>query len=624
MAEVIGFERNGKIGKRLSKAMQEKLKSSWDRLLVGQNFRQQEREDVWRSVHDQYLGDPMWSADPNDPTADLIQVNMSFATINVLVPFVADENPQFIVTPYSGDATTENAETLQSFLNRVWQSNEVQGTTHVSASTHDYLLYGDGYGKVGYEVEQKDIFDALGDVVENNVRIAEFSVERLNPWDIWVDPFSDGIQNARWVCQRIMMPMSELKKDDRYRLPRDDAMAGGNVDPQFMSPEDEQRLQDFVGWTTIYEFYDLKENWMLSFLPGGTTAIRYIEHIVCPIVQMENYRIPNSPYHMGELEQISSLQDELNKTRSQMITHRRRNAAKWLVREKALSPEAEEAVKSSKVNDIITVRGQDPFDFLVAPIHAIPLSNDSYAIDAQIRADINDITGVNEYLRGGVPQGVSTATEATIIEGSTNIRTRHKLLQVETFAKRIGQIMLDIMRDVIPTTDFEEMSQFITGREAEKLNRASGQEELETDVLLTPTPEVFEGKYLVEVERGSTELRNPEAKATKLRDMVQMMMSGMPILVEMQIPFNLQRLMEMWLEAEGIDDVDSLFEPSEEQIALQQAQLEQQQGDAQTAQASNGEVVGGRPTRPGQPRAETTQPPEALIDETNSGLLGTQ
>lgn len=618
MPETIGYERNTKIRTKLSKEMHEKLKHAHDRLLRGQNFRKK-REPVWRQSYEQYLGDPTWSADRSDPSADLVSVNSSFATINVLVPFVSDEDPTFVVSPLSGDANVENATVLQSFLNRYWRSSEMQGKLHIQESTFDYLLYGDGYLKVGYEITERPTYDGLGDEVETEVEIAKFKLERVNPWDVWIDPYADSIYNARWVCQRIMMPRMELLNDERYKTSKE--MEGGDLEHDNMSPEDLERLREVEDWVTVYEFYDLKENYMIAFLAGGTVAVRYIEHIKCPIVQVPNYRIPNSPYHMGELEQVHSLQNELNKTRSQMITHRRRNVAKWIVREHALTEEGEEALKSSKVNDVIPVRGNDPFDTLIAPVHATPIASDIYAMDAQIRQDINDVTGVNEFLRGSGLQNTSkTATEATIIEGATNIRTRHKLLQIETAARQAGQLLLDIMRDVMPLTSTEEMAMFITGREAEKLNRVTGQENVRADARLIPNAEIFQGRYQVEVERGSTELRNPQAKANKLKEMSQMMISALPIMHQFGILVNVKEIIRMWFEAEGIEDVDALFEVDEDQMQAQQILLAQQIQGAQGG--SSGEVVGGTRTSPGSPRPQTTRPPSERISEENSGMLG--
>lgn len=618
MPETIGYNRNAKLSKRLSKAMEAKLKLAHDNLIRGQEYRQRMREDKWNESYTQYMGETSWSYSSEDRTADLVNINMSFSTINTLVPFVADENPKFLISPESGDANEEYAAILESYINRMWRAKEFEGQVYVSEATFDYLLYGDGYLKVGYKLVDKPTYDEQGEPVgEGRIEVAEFFIARPSPWDIWIDPYSDGLHNARWICQRIIIPAVELQADKRYKFT--DEIEGSELDDVNSPQEDRSRLDDTEGYVTIYEYYDLVDRWMLTFLSGGTQALRYIEHVKCPIVQLHNYRIPNSPYHMGELEQVASLQNELNKTRSQMITHRRRNVQKWLVRTNAVDEEGLEAMRSSKVNDVIPVKGTDPFDALVVPIAPQPLSGDSYQIEAQIRADINEITGVNEYLRG-MPQGISrTATEATILEGATNIRTRHKLLQIETAARQTGQLLLDIVKDVLPSTDFEEMSIYVTGREAAKLGRVTGQPMSAGRV--TPIPEIFEGRYLVEVERGSTELRNPQIKSQKLREMVSIMLGAAPLLMQIQVPFNYQHLLELWFEAEGVEDVDALFEMGDEnqQASMMLALMQQAQGAV--PQPTGEQAVGGGGTPPGAPRPQTTQPPSDLVSEDNSGML---
>lgn len=625
MPETIGYNRNAKIRANLSREMEEKLTSAYSRLELGQSYRQKQREQIWNDNYNMYMGST-WDYNPDDPTADLVSVNVAFSTLATIVPFVADEDPQFLVYPLSGDASQEAGVLLTSYLNRLWRSSDVRGQTHLADGVFDNLLYGDGWLQVGYDIRTQEIYDSFGNEVQNRVEIAHFMVERVNPWDIWIDPYSDGLHNARWLCRRYILPRRELESDKRYKVTKNTEWESGAIETNNLSPEDRSRLDDVdtADWVTIYEFYDLIERYMIAFTPGGGQAVRYIEHISCPIIQIANSRIPNSPYHMSDLEQISALQHELNKTRSQMITHRRRNVGKWVIRQHALNDDAEEAMKSSRVNEVIPIEAPEPLDYLIQYIAPQPISQDAYALDDRIRADVNELTGVNEYLRG-VPQDISrTATEASIIEGATNIRTRHKLLQVERAARDLGQLLLDIVRDVLPLTDYEEVRQFVTGREAERLNRATGQTDIDTDVVFTPTPELFMGRYEVEVERGSTELRNPQIKAQKLNQVVQIMLGAVPLLMQMGVPFNIQRLLELWLEAEGIEDVDALFESDEQQALMQQLMLLQQANGAMGAEggvASPDGFGGGGRTAPGEPRAETTNPPADFIDATNSGIL---
>jgi len=621
MPENIGYARPGKIRSRLSKDMAEKLKGAQTRLLVGQRFRQKEREVDWIESYNQYMAKDRWqSYSTEDKTADLVNINVSKSTIDTLVPFVADEDPNFIVEPDSVDASEQDGVVLGTFMNRIWRSKEVNGKIALADGVFDYLVLGDGFMKPGYEIVDRSTYDENGNVVgEGRVKVAEFTVDRISSWDVWIDPYSDGLHNARWVCHRLLLPVHEMNEDERYKLAGAADFQGTHFDDNYMSPEDRERTAEFQDWMTVYEFYDIKERWMMAFLPGGNTPVRYVEEITNPIIQIPNYRIPNSPYHMGELEHIRSLQLEINKTRSQMMTHRRRNVMKWVINEARLTEDAIEAMKSAIVNDVIRVETNEPIENIIQAIAPQPLSQDSYAIDDRLRADVNELTGVNEYLRG-TPQNISrTATEASIIEGATNTRTRHKLLQVELAAKQAGQVLLDIIRDVLPLTRFEEMTMFVTGKDAERLNRTAGIEPQTQPALLTPNPEVFKGRYRVEVERGSTELRNPQVKAQQLMQMTQMMMGATEVLQLYGVSFNLKRMLEMWFEAEGIKNIEELFEQDEQQAAGAQLAIQERQAGIAAQQQSGAGPPGGTPA--GQPNRATAQPPSELINAGNSGTL---
>lgn len=604
--------------------MEGKLQSARDRLMQGMDYRRMRREDAWRQSVAQYENKTGWDR-REDETMDIVNINVSFSTINTIVPFVADENAEFIVRPFSADSSPENAAILATFLNNLWRSPELEGRIDTANAVWDSLVYGDGFVHVGWQIKEEPLYSANGDLLEGRgVEKAVYDVQRVNPWDVWIDPYSDGIHNARWVCRRILVPVEELKKDDRYTMTAELMGSDFGAATDGFDPEDRDRIDYFSadgGWVALYEFYDLVENWMLTFPLDSPLPVRYIEAVKCPIIQLGNYRIPNSPYHIGELEMIASLQDELNKTRSQMITHRRRNISKWLYRRDRLDEDAIMAMKSSIINDAIPVDGNEPFERLVQQLTPTPLSGDIYNVDSIIRNDINEITGVNEYLRG-VPQDISrTATEASIIEGATNVRTRHKLIQVETFIRRIGQMLLDIMTDTLPMTDFEEMSMYVSGRQAQMLNRQLGNPDVNTDLTITPTPETFQGRYVVDVEAGSTELRSPEREAQKFKEMVQILMNAFPILSQLGITINIRHALELWFEAEGIQDIDAMFEGDDNQEMLQQMALMARQQQALQGQIPGADVVRGAPTSPGDPRAATTRPPAEQPDPSNSGML---
>ena len=381
----------------------------------------------------------------------------------------------------------------------------------------------------------------------------------------------------------------------------------------------------------IVEFYDRLNERLVVFAEGTDMPLRVVEQIVCPIVQLGNYIIPNNPYHLGEMEQLWELQQELNKTRSQMITHRKRNVQKYIAQEGMLDEEAKSALQSSDVNELIFIKGNADPASVIKPLAVAQLTSDAYNISDIIIRDIYEISGVNEYLRGGTPAISRTATEATIIESASNVKSQHKLRQVESFVKRIGQMIVHMAAAVYPETDSEEMALILTGREAQAVYAAEqqGLAAQGTDISGDPAPEtvvdaevklsseIWKGTYEVFVKQYSTELRNPVLKEQKYREMFMALMQAAPAMQQLGMqPPNLNKVLELWLEAAGVDDIDSVLQPSQGQQQMAQQQQMMQQMEQQMGQGGRSEPQAGAPSP--QSIGQPAVPPSPQ----NSGMLG--
>lgn len=581
MAKWVGYPQ--KLRKNAGQKYRDAVADAKEKLRLGQQYRSAERESFWERSEKQYNGDHWDISGTPDDTSDLIVVNMSFSTVNVINPYMTGSEPRFIVEPYSGDANQMRAAVQQALLNRIWRSSEVSGQEHLEVAAGDFLIYGDGYIKVGYDiVKTRTGQDEWKDV-------AKIWVQRIDPWDVWIDPSANGLHDARWVCQRLRMTRQELQESAAYFNTHDENVAYGvgslTVDDPKKTPDQaeiQQEVFDGSEWAVVYEFYDLVHKTMIAFSEGDL-PIRWVDDIGgTAIVQMGNYRIPQSPYHMGELEQIWGLQQELNRTRSHLITHRRRQAAKVFAKRGALGTDAIAALQSPTVMDVAFVDGDQPLDALVAEVKLPNLSADIYNVSELMQADIYEISGVNEYLRGAAPEIRRTATEASIIEGASNVKSQFKLRQIEKASKKVGTIMLHTARDVFPQTDYDEIKLFLTGRDADKISRAQNGQTMAglaeggvspeqlgiasqalpiaQDVVVSPSDDMFVGEYEVEVEQHSTELRNPQLKEQKYRQMTMDLIQMSEPLGMMGVVVNVKRVLELWFEAAGIDDVDAMFE----------------------------------------------------------------
>lgn len=557
------------------------------------------------------------------------------STVNTIVPYVTGSNPHFLLSPFSGDATLKNARIQEAFLNNLWTAPDISGQEHLATATIDALIYGDGYGKIGFDIETRRVpgADALS---ADTAEIGKVWAARVDPWDVWMDPTSDGVHNARWVCQRSRMTRTELEESTKYKNVGEDNVTYSTTKTLMDDGRRRSGVADEVfdgsEYAEVYEFWDLVAKRLIVFADGSRPLLWVDDIGGLPIVQQGNYRIPNSPYHMGELETLWPLQQELNKTRSQMITHRKRGAQKYLARRAALDDEAITALRSGVVNDVAFVNGDQQLEDIVRAIPMSPLSADLYNMSDVIKNDIYEISGVNEYLRGATPSIRRTATEATIIEGASNVKSQHKLRQVEKMAARMGELILKIAADVFAETDYDEIQLYLTGRDAEAVTRAQHQESVadliggglarpdaeaqvgaydpQQDVVIEPSPDIFVGQYRVDVEQASTELRNPVLREQKYREMSAMLLQMTPTLGQMGIQINLKKVLELWFDAAGIDDVDAMFGGEDPMAALQ----------AMLGGAGGGEIGGTEP-QPGAPNQAAAVAPTDPFSDQNTGAL---
>lgn len=543
---------------RRSKKSTDAVSRAKQLLAVAKDNRTVNREPAWGRSRNAYKGNQWGDFDDTaDFDRDYVTVNMSFSTVNTITPYITGGNTVFVLQPRGGEATPKNARVIQSMLNSEWQSIRMDGNAHLGRSAEHALIEGDGFLKASYTITDKLV---KGEATDES--IAELWVDSLNPEDVWLDPTADGLHDARWAIVRITRSVSELKATTAYSNTGNLSAGLDRDDPSAEKRTATGNERDML--VSVFEFYDIVNKELVVFTDQGDLPLQFVEGITCPLAQMGNYSIPGSPYHMGELEQLRWLQDELNKTRTQMVEHRRRNAQKWGVRPEALGQGAKDALQSEDVNAVVELTDNTrTLQDQIMPLEVPQLSADAYNVDVIIKGDIYEISGINEYLRGSTPEIRRTATEATIIEGASNIKTAHKLRMVERSARRIGTLLLGIATDVFPLTDADEMSMILTGKEAQAVAQADdeiGDASAVTQVMITPDRGLFAGRYEVFVEQGSTELRNPVMREQKYREMLAMLVEQAPVVVQFGVNLNLQKAYELYFEAAGVDDINSMFQ----------------------------------------------------------------
>jgi hypothetical protein len=489
-------------------------------------------DQLWRRMVDLYRG-KHW---PNTTVSneDLIAVNLAFSTVNVIAPAVSVNHPKIVVTPNQPE-DEDRAAFVEAVVNHLWRHHDFRKPFR--RSVKDFLIFGHGWLKVGWnfveqertlsDMERDELFvDAVGETdmfaMENPVMAGDLPtdeqmaasipdtammvvedqpfIERVSPYDIYIDPEATCLEDAQWICQRIIRPLEEAKKDKRYKASaRKNLGADSVLNPMFTPTDREQQdqyLQDIVDRTVIFEFYDIVNNKMSVLAQNGEEFL--VDPIPMPyaygqpFVMLRNYDVPDYFYPMGDLEAIESLQEELDKTRSQLVNARKRYARKYLFHERSFGPEGREALEADDDGRLVPVVDENKsLNEVVIPMPQTPLSPEIYNYSAIIEQDINTVSGVSEYARGSMPEIRRTATEASIIADAQNARAADKLAIIEIGIGHLARRVIQLMQ------------QFMTGEQMAQVADRGGENlfvPFERDDII--------GEYDFSVEGGSTQPMN--------------------------------------------------------------------------------------------------------------------
>jgi hypothetical protein len=448
---------------------------------------------------------------------DRLLVNIAFATVNVINPSISVNYPRIAVNARKSEDAAR-AIITEAVVNYWWKHYKVK--PHFRRAVKDFLIMGHAWLKVGYRYVEEEDIDYEGDsstVSDDNlitptiiVREDRPFVERVSPFDMYVDPDCTSEEDMRWIAQRIRRPLKEIKADKRYALSARNDCSPTTVSRHVDEPDRKKTWDESHQYADIWEFYDLKAGTMSVFADGGSqflikpTKMPYaFGH---PFVMIRNYDIPDHFYPIGDLEAIEPLQHELNETRTQMMNHRKRFSRKYLFKESAFDSDGRSALESDYDNVMVPVAGDENLGNVVVPFPSIITPPEFYNQSNMIQADVEQISGVTEYQRGGLPEIRRTATEAAIMQDAANARAADKLATIESSIANVAERLVSLAQ------------QYMTG---EQVARVVGQDG-ET-AWVTFDRDFIAGKFDFEVEAGSTAPVNESFRRQMALQMVDAM-----------------------------------------------------------------------------------------------------
>ena len=485
-------------------------------------------DDLWRRMNDLYRGKHWPRTTVNKE--DLVAVNLAFSTVNVIAPAVSVNHPKIVVSPTQPENADRSA-FVEAVVNYLWRHHDFRKPFR--RAVKDFLIFGHGWVKVGWkfleqertlgEGEREDMLqDALfeadqfamespglaaglptddemgASIPQTAMMVVEDQpfVERISPYDIYVDPEATCLDDAKWIAQRVTRRLEDAKSDKRYKAAARKRLTADSMLYPMYEVSDRQEREEFLreeDRVIIFEFYDVADNTMSVFSMTGEEFL--VDPIAMPyaygqpFVMIRNYDIPDYFYPMGDLESIESLQLELDKTRSQLVNARKRYARKYLYHERSFGPAGREALESDEDGRLVPVIDENkPLGEVVVPMPQTPLAPEVYNTSEIIEQDINTVSGVSEYARGQMPEIRRTATEASIIADAGNARAADKLGIIELAIGEIARRVIQLMQ------------QFMTGEEMARVAARSGD-----DLFVPYSRDDIVGEYDFSVEGGSTQ-----------------------------------------------------------------------------------------------------------------------
>ena len=415
---------------------------------------------VWMRMINLYRGKQYRSVAP----FDRMLVNIAFATINTLYPSVSIGRPKIVVSP-RGPEDADQSVIAEAIVNYWWQHYECQ--EEFQLAVRDFLILGHGWVKSGYRyveegatVEESDDDLADGDkptnFAETDIIVTEDRpfIERIDPFNMFVDPEGTTMKDIRWIAQRIRRPLKAVQADKRY-----DYKARMQVTASAFARRYDNINMDttqYVGVDTtqeayadIIEWYDLDKKTISVFsADGGDMFLVKPREIPFafghPFTMLRNYDIPGMFYPMGELEAIEPLQYELNETRTQMMNHRKRYSRKYLFKENAFDDFGRAALSSDEDNAMVPVKGDENISNVVFPMPALINPPDFYNQSSLIIGDIDRVSGISDYQRGVLPEVRRTATEASILQGAADSRAAEKLTIIELGIAKVAYRLIKL------------------------------------------------------------------------------------------------------------------------------------------------------------------------------------
>jgi hypothetical protein len=494
------------------------------------------------------------------PGVFLRTVNMVLPHFTMIINTVSARDPKFVVTPTGGDLmqVERNAQIAQTVLSYFWKRADATAT--LRDMTQDMVILGNGFAKIGWAysektmdrtpedydneltdkimmaqeaaaatgmpLEESQIAEIVDSVSLNQQLVEEDEpyVEYVSPYDIYLPANARRMNSARWVAQRVRLPLSEVKNNEMFdkQAVEDLKTDTGYADQETIVTYEQrsETLPAAFSYVTLIEFYDMVSGSICIFQLDGERPLYEGKnphaHRYPPFVHMRNFSDGgNSIWAFGDLENIAGLQLMINEIMVAELNDLKRVGNKYFINKKVITPELTKALMSNQPDQVIPLElpGNVAINEVLVPVQRMATPADNYIMEDKLQAYMQRVLGVTDFQVGNIGAANRTpATAAAAVEGAATTRSMDKMTNVEKASREIAVRMLGLCQ------------QFLDSARAIRIAGPTA------PTWLQVTEDDIEGEFFIDVEGGSTQAINP---ATRYRQGQEMITQIVPMLAQM-------------------------------------------------------------------------------------------
>ena len=513
----------------------------------------------WKKYMRAYKGDLFFDGSKPDYKSDEVS-NFIFSVIETVRPIMTDNNPKFLALPNTPQGA-EISSDIQVAFDYEW--NREKMNAKLTRQLVNFLVYGNAVWFLPWNAYKNEIEAVV-----------------VNPFNIFPDPIAEDIESCEYFIYATYKSENELKK---MYPDRADDIEGASVQfSELVNDRDKDAiesnnqvlilecyLRDYAKVEVEDEEGNKKEKMkypngrIITCLPDLNIVLDDKKNPYndgkFPFVLMKCYDMPNEFWGFGEVEQLISPQKHINELNNQIIDNAKMTAnMPWIVDKNA-------GIGYGKLTNRpgLVIR-KTPGSTVT---RETPPSMPGYVNEkiTELKADIEQISGVHDSMRGDKEAGVVAAQAILALQEASQARVRMKIKLMESSLSELATMWYKRMQQYwkvdrwVRITDIEGSTSF---------------RQISPDMLIND--------FDVIISSGSTMPTNKNATLDLMIRLGQTMAEdGLPIVDRKAI-----------LEYTPISDKRAVMDRIEMQKQtnqqLQQAQL-QQQMDAQMIQALNEE-----------------------------------